>query len=61
MLDHEPHIKLSQNYFDYLAHRFPVMCSSDEFHFLPRAQAAARYYDRLDDLDFQALEDDIAT
>ena len=61
MLDHEPHIKLSQNYFDYLARRFPVMCSSDEFHFLPRAQSAARHYDRLDDLDSKAVEEDIAT
>jgi hypothetical protein len=43
------HIQLTSRYFDDLAGRFPVMCASDEFHFLPRAQAAAEYYDRLDD------------
>lgn len=46
-----PHIQLASRYFDDLAGRFPVMCASDEFHFLPRAQAAAEYYDRLDDLE----------
>ena len=45
------HHRLAQEYFDYMARRFPVMCASDEFHFLPRAQAAANYYDKLDDLD----------
>ena len=39
------------DYFDYLAQAFPVMCASDEFHFLPRAEKAAQYYDSLDDLD----------
>lgn len=45
-----PHIQLALRYFNDLAGRFPVMCASDEFHFLPRAQAASEYYDRLDDL-----------
>lgn len=45
-----PHIQLALRYFNDLAERFPVMCASDEFHFLPRAQAASEYYDRLDDL-----------
>ena len=44
------HTQLAIRYFNYLAHRFPVMCASDEFHFLPRAEDAAGYYDRLDDL-----------
>ncbi len=51
-----PYLKLARQYFDDLAERFPVMCASDEFDFLPRAQAAARYYDRLDDLDASAME-----
>lgn len=45
----ETHNQLSVRYFDYLARRFPVMCASDEFHFLPRAEDAAKYFDRLDD------------
>ena len=32
---------LAFQYFDYLARCFPVMCASDEFHFLPRAEDAA--------------------
>jgi hypothetical protein len=43
--------ELAAGYFDYLAKSFPVMCASDEFHFLPRAQRASHYYDALDDLD----------
>jgi len=55
-----PHIQLASRYFDDLAGRFPVMCASDEFHFLPRAQAAAKYYDRLDDLGAIAIEECVA-
>lgn len=42
--------EIATNYFDTLAKQFPVMCASDEFHFLPRSQAAAHYFDRIDDL-----------
>ncbi|RZB38553.1 MAG: hypothetical protein SRB2_00301 [Desulfobacteraceae bacterium Eth-SRB2] len=52
-----PHIQLASRYFDDLAGRFPVMCASDEFHFLPRAQAASEYYDRLDDLEGSTIEE----
>ena len=52
----DSHLILAQEYFGDLARRFPVMCASDEFHFLPRAQAAAGYYDKLDDLDALAIE-----
>ena len=52
-----PHNQLASRYFDHLAGRFPVMCASDEFHFLPRAQAAAEYYDRLDDLNGSTIEE----
>jgi hypothetical protein len=44
-------------YFEFLAGRFPVLCASDEFSFMPRAAAAARYYDRLDDFGKEAIED----
>ncbi len=49
MTEKDSHLILAQEYFGDLARRFPVMCASDEFHFLPRAQAAADYYDKLDD------------
>jgi hypothetical protein len=49
------HIKLAEEYFDYLAGHFPVMCASDEFHFFPRAQNAAKYFHKLDNLDADAL------
>ena len=51
------HIQLALCYFNDLAGRFPVMCASDEFHFLPRAEAAAEYYDRLDDLGAGAIDE----
>jgi len=50
-------LKLVDEYFDYTARRFPVMCASDEFHFMPRAQAASLYYDRLDDLSPDGIEE----
>ncbi|MGO9021497.1 MAG: DUF885 family protein [Syntrophobacteraceae bacterium] len=53
--------KLTESYFDYLAKRFPVMCASDEFHFLPRAAAASRYYDRMESLDPGFIEECIFT
>lgn len=53
----DDHFSAASGYFDLLADRFPVMCASDEFHFLPRAVAAARYYDRVDNLAPDAIED----
>jgi len=44
------HFELASRYFSYLSERFPVMCASDEFHFMPQATEAALYYDRLDSL-----------
>ena len=55
----DSHLILAQEYFDDLARRFPVMCASDEFHFLPRAQTAVNYFDKLDDLDAPAIEESI--
>ena len=59
MPEKDSHLILAQEYFDDLARRFPVMCASDEFHFLPRAQAAVNYYDKLDNLDSLAIEESI--
>ena len=50
------YIHLADRYFRFLATCFPVMCASDEFHFLPRTQAAAEFYSQLDDLDSHKLE-----
>ena len=51
----ETHIEFANRYFDYLAGRFPVMCASDEFHFLPRAENARKHYGSLDNLDADAI------
>jgi uncharacterized protein (DUF885 family) len=53
------HTELAVSYFDYLAERFPVMCASDEFHFLPRAQTASQYYDRLDNVARQLIDETV--
>ena len=52
--------KIADRYFDYLAGRFPVMCASDEFHFLPRAENASHHYDKVDNLEASAIEETIA-
>jgi uncharacterized protein (DUF885 family) len=54
------HTQVARRYFNYLARQFPVMCASDEFHFLPRAEDAANYYDRLDSLEIGRIEDCIS-
>jgi uncharacterized protein (DUF885 family) len=59
MPEQNSHLILAQEYFNYLAQCFPVMCASDEFHFLPRAQAAVNFYDKLDNLDSVAIEESI--
>jgi len=48
--------KLAESYFNYLAKSFPVMCASDEFHFIPRVAAASRYYDSIEDMDASSIE-----
>ena len=59
MPETQAHIVLAQQYFTEMARQFPVMCASDEFHFLPRAQAAANFYDRTDDMNSRAIEESI--
>ncbi|MEJ2365146.1 MAG: hypothetical protein P8017_10815, partial [Deltaproteobacteria bacterium] len=42
--------RIASEYFSLLARAFPVMCASDEFHFLPRVQEAAGFLELMDDL-----------
>jgi uncharacterized protein (DUF885 family) len=53
----QTYFELAEGYFDHLAGRFPVMCASDEFHFLPRAENAVNHYDKLDNLDADAISE----
>ena len=53
------HFEFAQSYFDDLAQRYPVMCASDEFHFIPRAENAARYYDKMENLDADAISESV--
>lgn len=53
------HFDLAADYFTYLSRRFPVMCASDEFHFIPRAASACDYYDQLDGLGADAIHQSI--
>jgi hypothetical protein len=46
---------IGREYFSLLANAFPVMCASDEFHFLPRVQEAAQFLDRMDELSQEAI------
>ena len=59
MVKKDDYEKLAVNYFDYLSECFPVMCASDEFDFLPRAENASKHYDKLDKLDAVAIEETI--
>ncbi len=56
----ESHFDLASRYFEYLANRFPVMCASDEFHFLPRATNARKYYDHLESLSAPNIRESIS-
>ena len=59
MINQNEHNFIASSYFDFLAERFPVMCASDEFHFLPRAENACKHYDKLDDFEADAMEETI--
>ncbi len=45
------------DYFSFLARTFPVMCASDEFHFMPRAEEACRFYGYLDSMGKTSIQD----
>ncbi|MFH1487692.1 MAG: DUF885 family protein [Pseudomonadota bacterium] len=46
----------AEKFFNHLGRHLPQQCASDEFYFLPRAEAALRYLDRLDDLSQERVE-----
>ncbi len=48
--------EMAEFYFNLLASYFPVMCASDEFHFLPRVEKAKSYYDKLDNFDADTID-----
>lgn len=48
--------RLAADHLRELSRRFPVMCSSDEFHFLPRARPSPGAEARLDSLDRDVVE-----
>lgn len=51
--------QLAKRYFEFVAERFPVMCASDEFHFLPRAEKAKDYYHKIDNLEAESIKNTI--
>jgi len=53
-------IKISEDYFDYMARNYPVMCSCDEFYFFPRAKKAVVFLSVLDSLDEEKIKQDIS-
>lgn len=53
-------IKISEDFFCYMARNYPVMCSSDEFYFFPRAKESVKSLSFLDSLDEQKLKQDIS-
>lgn len=59
MAKNEDYRNLAVAYLDYLAERFPVMCASDEFDFVPRAENANRHYNKMDQLEAVAIEETI--
>ena len=53
--------RIANEYFSLLARAFPVMCASDEFHFLPRVQEAVKFLDRMDELSQEAIGEVVAS
>jgi len=53
-------MKISEEYFSYLARNFPVMCLSDEFYFFPRAKKAIDSLGSLDSLDEEKIKDAVS-
>ena len=53
-------IKLSEDYFGFMAYSYPVMSLSDEFYFFPRAKKAIQHLDCLDSLNKEKIKQDIS-
>lgn len=52
--------KISEDYFNYMAENYPVMCASDEFYFFPRAKKALSYFKYLDSLGQDKINQDVS-
>ena len=50
---------VAQDYFTRLGSHFSVQCASDEFYFLPRAEAAARNLSKVDELSPETIHDQL--
>jgi hypothetical protein len=57
LLVHRRIEKLTAAYLSFLARYYPVMCASDEFYFMPRAEEACLYYGSLDSLEKSAIQE----
>jgi hypothetical protein len=53
-------VKISENYFNYMAKEYPVMCLSDEFYFFPRARKSIQFLNCLDSLDKQKIIENVS-
>jgi hypothetical protein len=49
--------QVARDYFAYIGTKLPQQCASDEFYFLPRAEAARQHSATIDDLTPERIED----
>ena len=52
--------RVARDYFAYMGMNLPQQCASDEFYFLPRAEAARQYPATIDDLTPEKIDDHLA-
>jgi len=52
--------KIAENYFDYMARNYPVMCASDEFYCLPCIEKTVEFPDSLDSFDKNRIKQHIS-
>ena len=49
--------QVARDYFAYIGTNLPQQCASDEFYFLPRAEAASQHWATIDDLTPEQIDD----
>ena len=49
--------RVARDYFAYMGMNLPQQCASDEFYFLPRAEAAGQHPATIDDLTPERIDD----
>ena len=49
--------QVARDYFAYIGTNLPQQCASDEFYFLPRAEAASQHWATIDDLTPEKIDD----